>query len=762
MSHHSPDLSQLSMFNLFQMEVESQIDAFNHNLLTLETTPRDIAALQALMRSAHSIKGAARIVDIGAIVSLAHVMEDCFSFAQSSEFSFHSDDIDLFLRITDWLAQLAQVPEAKVESWLIEQQSFIEQSISQISVIPFRSDSPSPLEAIAPENVILENLVPEKSPIPEISTPELSTTDTPENRPRAVRLSQDNLNRLMGLAGESLVEANWLQPFADALLQLKQQQASLSRMLEQFQASVTPQDLPSKSLTYLESAQKTAHQCRQTLNDRLNELEDFTRRSTQLSDRLYREVIASHMRPFSDLVQPFPRLVRDLSKQLGKVIKLEVMGSSTQVDRDILEKLEAPLTQLIRNAIDHGIESPGDRLAQGKPQAGTIRLEAVHQAGMLRLTIADDGQGIDLENLRQVIHHKQLASPEIIAQLSETELLEFLYLPGFSTRSTVTEISGRGVGLDITQRTLQEIGGTIRTSSQLGKGTQIQLQLPLTLSVIRALIVEVAGEPFAIPLTRIDQITRIDQTTIALSENHQYIQLNEQNISLITAHQILELPQSGLSTSRLPIVIISDRTHQYGLMVDRFLGEQDLVVRPLDTRLGKIKNISAAALLPDGSPIFILDIEDILQSIHHLVTHQTQTIIHHQQQQNAATSYKRILVVDDSITVREMERKILQNRNYQVDVAVNGMDGWNAIRSSSYDLLITDVDMPRMNGIELISLIKQHPTLKQVPVIIVSYKDRQEDHLRGLEVGANYYLTKSSFHDDGLINAVRDLIGESY
>jgi two-component system, chemotaxis family, sensor histidine kinase and response regulator WspE len=263
------------------------------------------------------------------------------------------------------------------------------------------------------------------------------------------------------------------------------------------------------------------------------------------------------MRPFSDLVQPFPRLVRDLGKQLGKSVKLVVSGQSTQVDRDILEKLEAPLTQLIRNALDHGIECPDDRLASGKSAEGSIRLEATHRSGMLLITIADDGRGIDLDKLRQTIIHKQLAKPEMVAQLGEAELLEFLYLPGFSTQSTVTEISGRGVGLDVTLRTVQAVGGMIRTTTQTGGGTQIQLQLPLTLSVVRALIVEVSGQPLALPLTRIDQITLIDQTAIALSENHQYIQFNQQNVSLIPAYQILELEPGASGTEKLPIVPIN-------------------------------------------------------------------------------------------------------------------------------------------------------------------------------------------------------------
>jgi two-component system, chemotaxis family, sensor histidine kinase and response regulator WspE len=791
--NHPSDLSQFSMLNLFQMEVESQFEVLNHNLLTLEATPHQTEVLQALMRSAHSIKGAARIVDLEAIVSLAHVMEDCFVAAQSGEFTLQSQHIDTLLQAIDLFSQLAQIPETTIAAWLTEQSSFTQQLIDRISIIPITAkanEKPdiSPIFSSIQPNAIPKPDLDRRVPLAKRNAPQnldnLSNPDnlsndalrftnasyntgaTPINEPPeidrspVVRLSQDNLNRLMGLAGESLVEANWLQPFADSLLQLKRQQDKLAQLLDQFQSSVRQHPLSQQSTTYLEVAQQTANQCRQTLNDRLNELEGFARRSTHLSDRLYREVIASHMRPFSDLSQPFPRLVRDLGKQLGKSVKLEITGQSTPVDRGILEKLEAPLTQLIRNAIDHGIESPSDRLAAGKSPEGSLRLEATHRAGMLLLTVADDGRGIDLETLRQAIIHKQLSTPEMLAQMSETELLEFLYLPGFSTRSTVTEISGRGVGLDIVLRTVQEVGGTLKTIVHSNSGTQIQLQLPLTLSVIRALIVEVSGQPLALPLTRIDQIALIEQSTIAMAENRQYVQFNHQNVSLIPAHQILELEIGTVSPERLPTVLLSDRTHQYGCVVDRFLGEQDLVVRPLDSRLGKIKNISAAALLPDGSPIFILDVEDILQSIQHLIVNQTLTVI--QQQQNAIEKQqKRILVVDDSITVREMERKLLQSRSYTVEVAVNGMDGWNALRTGQYDLLVTDVDMPRMNGIELISLLKQHPPLKDLPVIIVSYKDRQEDRLRGLEVGANYYLTKSSFHDDGLINAVRDLIGES-
>jgi two-component system sensor histidine kinase and response regulator WspE len=562
----------------------------------------------------------------------------------------------------------------------------------------------------------------------------------------------------MGLAGESLVEANWLQPFADSLLKLKKSQVELSDILEKLHESLAEQDLNEGSDRTLNAARQKASECRQILADRLNELELFARRSANLSDRLYREVIASHMRPFADGVQGFPRMMRDLARKLGKQVKFEILGKSTPVDRDILEKLEAPLTHILRNAVDHGIEFPDKRLAAGKPAEGTVRLEATHRAGMLSITVSDDGRGVELEKLRQKIVSKGMVNGEMAAQLTEPELMEFLFLPGFSTASTVTEISGRGVGLDVVQSMVQEVGGLLRAVSQPGQGMTFHLQLPLTLSVIRTLLVEISGEPYAFPLTRIDRIVTINRSDIAVVENRQYFTIDEQNIGLVAAHQVLELNEPSPASEEFSVIVVSDRTNRYGLVVDRFLGERDLVVRPLDPRLGKVPDISAVALMEDGSPVLIVDVEDIIRSIDKLLTGGRLSKVSHTTDDSDSKQAKRILVVDDSITVREVQRKLLENKGYQVEVAVNGMDGWNAVRTSHYDLVITDIDMPRMNGIELVSQIKNHPNLKSLPVIIVSYKDREEDRLRGLEVGADYYLTKSSFHDDSLLNAVADLI----
>jgi two-component system, chemotaxis family, sensor histidine kinase and response regulator WspE len=583
---------------------------------------------------------------------------------------------------------------------------------------------------------------------------------SPSNADRIVRVSADNLNRLMGLAGESLVEANWLQPFADSLAKLRNQQRDLCTMLERLQESVSDQSLDESIRDDFKLTQQSANDCRQYLNDRINDLERFAQRSANLSDRLYREVIASHMRPFGDGTTNFPRLVRDVARKLGKQVQFEITGHNTPVDRDILEKLEVPLTHILQNAIDHGIESPEVRLAAGKPEKGTLKLEATHRAGMLAISITDDGRGMDLDRLRQKIVDRGMLRADAAVNLSEPELLDFLFLPGFSTAENVTQISGRGVGLDIVHSMVQEVGGLLRANTIPGKSMAFHLQLPLTLSVLRTLLVEVADEPYAFPLSRIDRIVMVDRSSLSVAENRHYVNLDDRNIGLITAREVLELSTATEPLDPLPVIIVSDRLNSYGLVVDQFLGERDLVVRPLDPRLGKIVDISSAALMEDGSPVLIIDVEDMVRSIDRRLSEGFLSRV----DRTAATAQvtgKRVLVVDDSITVREVERKLLENAGYGVEVAVNGVDGWNAARASRFDLIISDVDMPRMNGFEMVSRIKNDPNLKSIPVIIISYKDREEDRLKGLEVGADYYLTKSSFHDDTLLNVVVDLIGHA-
>jgi len=310
----------------------------------------------------------------------------------------------------------------------------------------------------------------------------------------------------------------------------------------------------------------------------------------------------------------------------------------------------------------------------------------------------------------------------------------------------------------VVHSTVQQMRGVVRAESAVGKGTGFHLQLPLTLSIIRALLVEIGGEPYAIPLARIDRTLKLATSQLESLEGRQYFTLGNQHIGVVFAGQVLDCPVHKEHSDTLPVVVLGERLQRSGLVVDRFIGERNLVVHPLDARLGKVQDISAASLLENGEPCLIIDVDDMLRSIDILIAGGRINRIEDKAGDVDARG-KRILVVDDSITVREVERNMLTSRGYKVDVAVDGMDGWNAVRMESYDLVISDVDMPRMNGFEFVQLIKQDDRLSRTPVMIVSYKDREEDRQHGLEVGADYYLTKGSFHDETLIEAVVDLIG---
>jgi two-component system sensor histidine kinase and response regulator WspE len=429
---------------------------------------------------------------------------------------------------------------------------------------------------------------------------------------------------------------------------LKRKQSELEHSLDRLRSGLDSQALTPQSAAQLTELFAKAAETREFLADRLSELDHYDRRSVHLSSQLYFEVLRTRMQPFQDGTRRFPRMVRDLSQALGKQVRLEVLGGNTQVDRDILERLEAPLIHLLRNAVDHGCELPEVRAAAGKPPEAVIQLEARHSAGLLLVSVSDDGAGLDTNRLRRVVVEKQLTTLPLAERMGDAELVEFLFLPGFTMKGQITEISGRGVGLDVVRDMVRSVRGKIRVAAQSGRGTRFQMQLPLTLSVLRSLLVEVAGEPYAIPLAQITRTLRLNPNQIETLEGRPHFAFGDQRLGLITARQVFgcatevsrgmserasataagaKCQVSGSDTrpliprtseGGLPVVVLGGHHSQYGLLVDRFLGERELIVRPLDPRLGKVKDISAAALMEDGAPVLIMDVDELVHSLHEL------------------------------------------------------------------------------------------------------------------------------------------------
>ncbi|KEX92401.1 chemotaxis protein CheA [Pseudomonas putida] len=748
-----------SLLELFSLEAEAQTQVLSAGLLALERDPTQADHLESCMRAAHSLKGAARIVGVDAGVSVAHVMEDCLVSAQEGRLYLRPEHIDALLQGTDLLMRIATPNNAPgaadIEAYVVLMGRLLDPMAAAIPSMTPAALVMAELHVEAPTPTIEEPAAPVESLA---VSPKLARRTT-ENGERVLRVTAERLNSLLDLSSKSLVETLRLKPHLATMQRLKRMQSNSQRALENLNVHLKEQVLSLEAREALDDARRLLAESQQLLVEKNAELDEFAWQASQRAQVLYDTALACRMRPFADVLTGQVRMVRDLGRSLGKQVRLEIEGEKTQVDRDVLEKLEAPLTHLLRNAVDHGIESPEQRLLAGKPAEGLIRLRASHQAGLLVLQLSDDGNGVDLEKVRRSIVERQLSPADTAAQLSEEELLTFLFLPGFSLRDTVTEVSGRGVGLDAVQHMVRQLRGAVVLEQTAGEGSRFHLEVPLTLSVVRSLVVEVGEEAYAFPLAHIERMCDLEPADIVQVEGRQHFWHEGRHVGLVAASQLLQRPASQGSQQTLKVVVIRERDAIYGIAVERFIGERTLVVLPLDERLGKVQDISAGALLDDGSVVLIVDVEDMLRSVDKLLnTGRLERIARHSNQVVAAAR-KRVLVVDDSLTVRELQRKLLLNRGYDVAVAVDGMDGWNALRSEDFDLLITDIDMPRMDGIELVSLLRRDNRLQSLPVMVVSYKDREEDRRRGLDAGADYYLAKASFHDDALLDAVVELIG---
>ena len=751
----TPDqMRDASLLELFSLEADAQTQVLSAGLLALERNPTQADQLEACMRAAHSLKGAARIVGVDAGVSVSHVMEDCLVSAQESRLYLQPEHIDALLQGTDLLMRIAtpgnNVGPADIEAYVALMERLLDPSQAPVKPV---APPPEPVP-------VVEELPPEPEPAPPVvAEPPRQNKRMTEGGERVLRVTAERLNSLLDLSSKSLVETQRLKPYLASLQRLKRIQNQSVRALDALDGQLKTQNLNLEAQEALADTRRLLSEAQALLAEKTAELDEFGWQAGQRAQVLYDTALACRMRPFADVLAGQVRMVRDLGRSLGKQVRLEIEGEKTQVDRDVLEKLEAPLTHLLRNAVDHGIEMPEQRLLAGKPAEGLIRLRASHQAGLLVLELSDDGNGVDLERLRGTIVDRHLSPLETALRLSEEELLTFLFLPGFSLRDKVTEVSGRGVGLDAVQHMVRQLRGAVVLAQTAGQGSRFHLEVPLTLSVVRSLVVEVGEEAYAFPLAHIERMCDLAPDDIVQLEGRQHFWHEGRHVGLVAASQLLQRPAGQGQSDTLKVVVIRERDAVYGIAVERFIGERTLVVLPLDDRLGKVQDISAGALLDDGSVVLIVDVEDMLRSVDKLLNTGRLERIARRSQQATEAPRKRVLVVDDSLTVRELQRKLLLNRGYEVAVAVDGMDGWNALRSEDFDLLITDIDMPRMDGIELVTLLRRDSRLQSLPVMVVSYKDREEDRRRGLDAGADYYLAKASFHDDALLDAVVELIG---
>ena len=617
----------LDLFELFKSEVETHGAAMNAGLLQLEANVSDPGPIAGLMRAAHSIKGAARVVGIDVVVSLAHEMEDAMVRVQKGLEACTPQRVDQLLQGTDLLTQLTGMKEADLPAWSSEKAADINALITALAApalgapatkvpttpapaveqpvatapepTPVAETSPVPArKEVAPTPAAAQ--VPAVAPEPGAATPRAATAPATAEI-RTVRVNADNLDRMMRLAGESMVEGRRYPQVQKGVRELVSRLRNAREAVDVARRRKQPSDL--------EDAQHQLLELEQALTRHTGLLESTFRRTEEVGTRLYHEVIGSRMRPFGDATAGFPRMVRDLAKRLDKQVRFDIEGVHTPVDRDILSRLDAPLNHILRNAMDHGVETPEKRRANGKSDAALLRVEARHHAGMLEIRVRDDGNGIDPERIRTKVVERRLQSEAVAKGLGKTELLEFLFLPGFSTASAVTEVSGRGVGLDVVHQTMRDLGGSVRIESEVGRGTTFVMSLPITLSVIRAALVRVSGETMAFPLARIERIVRTQLDVLRRTEGKLQFDLDGQAIGVLRASELLSLDGDQVNRdNHVSLLVIGNDQDRCGLLVDGFLGERDLVVRPIDERLGRVPHVAAAAIDDDGLPLLVMDV----------------------------------------------------------------------------------------------------------------------------------------------------------
>ncbi|OGG05325.1 MAG: hybrid sensor histidine kinase/response regulator, partial [Candidatus Glassbacteria bacterium RIFCSPLOWO2_12_FULL_58_11] len=463
------------------------------------------------------------------------------------------------------------------------------------------------------------------------------------------------------------------------------------------------------------------------------------------------------MSPCSSMLEIFPKIVRELSRDQGKQVELQLRGGEVEIDRRIMEQIKEPLIHLVRNSIDHGIEKPELRERLNKPSLGRLTM-AINQlkSNQIEILVSDDGAGIDLEKIKKAAVKKGIISEKEARRLTDQEALALIFESNISTSAIITDISGRGLGLTIVREKVEKVSGSVAVETSPNAGTTFRLVLPITLASFRAVLVKVNGQPFAIPTMQVLQSRKINKEEVKTVENRETISANGYTLPLVRLADVLELRERSEEERSGPVsaLILGTADKLVAFSVDQLLGEQEILLKSLGSQLSRVRNITGATILGSGQVVPVLNVSDLIKSARQATAAQSEALI------PAAEKAKKksILVVEDSITARMLLKNILESAGYAVKTAVDGLDGFTQLRTADFDLLVSDVDMPRLNGFDLTSKVRGDRKLADLPVVLVTALDSRADRERGIDVGANAYIVKSTFDQSNLLEVIQRLI----
>ena len=736
------NLGHYSMLELFRMEVENQVDRLNQALLDIESGDHSDKLIEDVLRSAHSIKGAARMVNVEPAIRLAHAVEECLLAFRYTGLSFNETQMDHIFAVIDLLLTLATQSEDAMQDWLQVHEAKINKYETVLcSVVSELGKKCTKTRAAVKSSTSVDAT--------EASEPRSSEQDT-------FRVSISRLGYIHGLSSEALVEAHRQDRVLDHFRQLKRQHFSLVEQISRLGFQLQSQTLDDVSRTQFEHVSRLAIRLRKELSDQLDEFENMARRQSTVLENLQYEIMSTRMRPVGEYLGGLPRFVRDLSRKLNKQVELKTDGLNTLVDREVLERVDTPVKHIIQNALDHGIELPSRRTLEGKKETATLSITISQSAGMLFIVIEDDGAGVNVEKIRATLIRQERMSKQQAKQLTDSQLLDYLFETGFSTREKANNLSGRGIGLDLVRQAVQSLGGSVYIQTEAGRGTRFQLMMPQVVSIVRCVVYDVAGERYAIPAARVANIVSMSEVDIAIRDDGQYLRYEGKVIPLLHANQVFAQPFNEISSGSVNVIVIGTAERHIALVVDELYEQQELATRRLDVNLGKIQDINGAAVLHDGKLALIVDADEYLSSAFELLGSDRQLPVWTHSRTSALDGL-RILVVDDSLTAREMQRKLLVHEHCEVLTARNGIEAWDILKVTRFDLLITDIDMPEMDGFELISRLRQHEQMADMPVLMVSHREKttQDEKIRALS--DVHFLSKNDFTAHLFLESVRKL-----
>jgi two-component system, chemotaxis family, sensor kinase CheA len=723
-----PDARQDQVREIFSAELEARVPALNRALLRLERAESDAglreAAFGDLFRETHNLKAAARAVDQAGVAGAAHALETSVAGAREpGEKPPSAAWFDNAYAVLDTLAGLraTSVPSASSEASL-------------------------------PETVEAE--------------PTVAPVQVQRAAVESVRVAVDKLDALLAQAGELAVTHLRVRQRQSELRVLRDEADASRREWRNtrgLRASLRRGGHPSRQLEAMLHLVELAEQGSVVLLQHIDELSVQLGRDTAQLGVVTRavegEVMSVRLLPIATVSTLLERTLRDLIRSTGKEAQLIVDGADTEIDRKILEQVRDPLMHLLRNAVDHGIEQPEVRVASGKPRTGTVRLTAALRGGYVEIEMSDDGAGLDTLQLRASAVRKGLLTDDQASAMDEATVMDLIFQPGFSTRTLVTELSGRGVGLDVVRQHVQQLNGQVGVSSELGVGTRITLRVPLTLATTRAVLVEEAGQLLALPSTLIERSARVREEQIVTFEGRRAVTIEGRPVPVVELAAVLErpLPTGHQPDEWRPLVVLHQGERRLAILTEKLVGEQEIVVKSLGWPLRHIPNVSGAAVLGSGQTVVILNPSDLLKNGSKLAA----VAVRSGAAPGVAQKRRvhRLLAVDDSLTTRTLLRSILEAAGYAVTVAADGLEALTLLQQSeSFDLVVADVEMPRMNGFELTEAIRRDERLRQTPVVLVTSLAGRDHRERGVAVGADAYIVKSVFEQGLLLDTIGRLL----